>query len=641
MMDVTPNCERLTVAQALIKFLTAQKIKDESRDINETTQLFGSAFAIFGHGNVTCLGEQLAQSQQLIPTWRGQNEQSMALAAVAYAKANRRNKIAIATSSVGPGATNMVTAAGVAHTNRLPLLLISGDTFNSRIPDPVLQQAEHFNNPTTTVNNAFEAVTRYWDRITSPEQLMQSLPQAIATLLDPADCGPVFLGLPQDVQGLSYDFPSCFFAEKVHRIRRPQPENCDIEEAAQLLANAEKPLIIAGGGVFYSHAENALLNFAKKHAIPFVETIAGRTQSTAEQPLNCGPIGPTGSDSANALAAQADVVLAIGTRLQDFVTSSWSAFENPAMHLISINTARHDAIKHRALAIISDAKSAIAPLDTAISAINSNKNTSWRNARKSWVDNANNLRQFWLDKVALRTSLDGESLATPLTSSYAQVIGQVNAHCEADDKVMTAAGGLPAELNMNWLARSVGNFDIEFGFSCMGYEIAGGWGAKIAEPERDVIVLVGDGSYLILNSDIYSSILSGHKIIVIVCDNAGFAVINKLQTNTGNQSFNNLLKDCAHQRASPELPRVDFVQHAQSMGANAEKIADASGIAGALARAKASEVSYVIVVETDQHRWSNVNAWWEVGLPQVSDIDAVNQAREQWDIGRKKQRRGV
>ena len=630
--DVTPNCIRLSVAQALVKYLTAQKIVNKG--VKE--QLFGSAFAIFGHGNVTCLGEQLARNQQLIPTWRGQNEQSMALAATAFAKANRRSRIAIATSSVGPGATNMVTAAGVAHTNRLPLLLLSGDVFNSRLPDPVLQQVEHFNNPTTTVNDAFKAVTRYWDRITSPEQLMQSLPQAIATMLDPADCGPAFIGLPQDVQGMSYDFPASFFAEKVHRIRRPPAENCDIQALLDQLAKAEKPLIIAGGGVFYSHAEKEFLSFATKHGIPIVETLAGRTLLTADQKLNCGPIGPTGSDSANALAAHADLVIAIGTRLQDFVTSSWSAFENPTMRLFTINTARFDAIKHSATAIIGDAKAALMQIAELEQSQQINIKASASDARQNWLQHALQLRQQWHDLVANRTALDDSK-----TSSYAQVIGQLNQHCAVDDKVMTAAGGLPAELNMNWLAKSCGNFDIEFGFSCMGYELAGGWGAKIAEPERDVIVLVGDGSYLIMNSDIYSSVLSGHKMIVIVCDNAGYAVINKLQNNTGNQSFNNLLDDCAHLRGDKPLPRVDFVQHAQSMGANAEKITNASDISDALARAKACDVSYVIVVETDQHRWSNVDAWWEVGLPETSDIPAVNQAREQWDIGRKKQRRGI
>ncbi len=626
MTDVTKNCIRLSVAQALIKYLTAQQIENDGK----TELLFGSAFAIFGHGNVTCLGEQLARNQQLIPTWRGQNEQSMALAAVAFSKANKRRRIAIATSSVGPGATNMVTAAGVAHTNRLPLLLLSGDVFNSRLPDPVLQQVEHFNNPTTTANDAFKAVTRYWDRITSPEQLMQSLPQAINTMLDPADCGPAFIGLPQDVQGISYDFPESFFTPKVHRIRRPPAEACELQALVEQLNHAEKPLIIAGGGAIYSKAQHPLLSFARQHKIPVVETIAGRTLLLADEPLNCGPIGPTGSNSANQLAAQADLVIAIGTRLQDFVTSSWSAFENPQMRLFAINTARFDAIKHRASAIIGDAKCALEQL----LAMSSNSSNS--NARNNWYEHATKLRQQWLATVKERTALDNSAV-----SSYAQVIGQLNQHCAADDKVMTAAGGLPAELNMNWLAKSTTNFDIEFGFSCMGYELAGGWGAKIAQPERDVIVLVGDGSYLIMNSDIYSSVLSGHKMIVIVCDNAGYAVINKLQNNTGNQSFNNLLEDCAHRRSKPDLPRVDFVQHAQSMGANAEKIATAADIPDALARAKASDISYVIVVETDQHRWSSVDAWWEVGLPQHSDIEAVNQARENWDIGRKKQRRGV
>lgn len=641
---------RLSMAQALIKYLTAQKIITKGK----TEQLFGCAFAIFGHGNVTCLGQQLEQNQSVIPTWRGQNEQSMALAAVAYAKSHKRRRIGIATSSVGPGATNMVTAAGVAHTNRLPLLLLAGDVFNSRLPDPVLQQVEHFDNPTITVNDSFKAVTRYWDRITRPEQLLQSLPQAIATLLDPADCGPVFIGLPQDVQGICYDFPVSFFSEKVHRIRRPQPERCDIDAACALLSAAKKPLIVAGGGVFYSQASEQLQQFAEAQGIPVVETIAGRTNLLAEHPLNCGPIGPTGSDSANSLAAQADLVLAIGTRLQDFVTGSWSLFENAEMQLISVNTARYDATKHRALAIVADAESTLIQLsERLLSAPNT----------EDWRQFAMAERQRWLAIVAARTEMDpiGASVeAMPEASvetvmetvaatvvetkapSYAQIIGQVNRLAAPDDRVLTAAGGLPAELNMNWLAKSRGNFDIEFGFSCMGYELAGGWGAKIANPHNDVIVLVGDGSYLIMNSDIYSSVLSGHKMIIVVCDNGGFAVINKLQNNTGNTSFNNLLKDCATQRAEPDtVPRVDFVKHAQSLGANAEKIVSAQEMEQAMARAKASDLSYVIVVETDAHRWSSVEAWWEVGLPEISDREAVNRAREHWDEGRLKQRRGV
>ncbi len=625
---------RLSTAQALVKFLTAQKIEVKGK----VEPLFGCAFAIFGHGNVTCLGQELEENQHIIPTWRGQNEQSMALAAVSYAKANKRQRIGIASSSVGPGATNMVTAAGVAHTNRLPILLLGGDVFNTRLPDPVLQQVEHFNNPTMTVNDCFKPVTRYWDRITSPEQLLQSLPQAISTLLDTADCGPVFIGLPQDVQGYCYDYPVSFFTEKVHRIRRPQPEAFEIAEAVSLIAKAKKPLILAGGGVFYSRASEDLQRFAEAHNIPVVETIAGRTNLLATHPLNCGPIGPTGSDSANTLANQADLIIAVGTRLQDFVTGSWSVFENPEMQLISINTARYDATKHRSLAIISDAKVALNLLENAL--VDESHNSTGSNS-EDWRLFAQMQRSKWLQIVANRTALTSQQTGSGL-ASYAQIIGQVNQLATEDDRVITAAGGLPAELNMNWLARSRGNFDIEFGFSCMGYEIAAGWGAKLACPNSDIIVLVGDGSYLMMNSDIYSSVLCGHKMIIVVCDNGGFAVINKLQNNTGNESFNNLLKDCASQRQDgAPLPRVDFAQHAASLGAKSEHITGADAMPEAMARAKASDVTYVIVVDTDPYQWSSVDSWWEVGISQVSERDEVNQAREKWDKGRLKQRRGV
>ena len=615
---------RLTVAEALVKYLAAQQIEIDGK----TEPLFGCAFAIFGHGNVPCLGQQLLNHQDMFPTWRGQNEQSMALAAIAYAKANKRQRIGIATSSVGPGAANMVTAAGVAHSNRLPLLMLSGDTFNTRLPDPVLQQTEHFNNPTLTVNDAFKAVTRYWDRITSPEQLMQSLPQAVAVMLDPADCGPAFLGLPQDVQGYAYDFPVCFFESKTHRIRRPQPEQIDIDDAAAIIAKADKPLIISGGGVFYSQATAELQALAETHKIPVIETIAGRTALTWDHPLNCGPIGPTGSDSANSLAAQADVVIAIGTRLQDFVTGSWSAFNNPDMRLVSINTCRFDAYKHRALPIIADAKSAMAPLTQKLGSYKTDT---------AWQKTAADERSQWLDIVAKRTQ--PSETAMP---SYAQIVGQVNALAADDDRVVTAAGGLPAELNMNWLAKSQGNFDIEFGFSCMGYEIAGGWGAKMACPDQDVIVLVGDGSYLIMNSDIYSSVLTGHKMIIVVCDNAGFAVINKLQNNTGNDSFNNLLRDCTTTRSEEAaLPRVDFAKHAESLGAHAEKVNHLNDFAAAFERAKAADRTAVISVDIDETVWSSVDSWWEVGMPEVSDRPSVQAAMAEWDKGRLKQRRGV
>ena len=618
---------KLTTAQALVQYLAAQKIVVRDKGDSEVLPLFGCAFAIFGHGNVTCLGQQFYENQASIPVWRGQNEQSMAFAAVAYAKARKRLQIGIATSSIGPGATNMVTAAGVAHTNRLPLLLLAGDSFNSRLPDPVLQQTEHFNNPTITVNDTFKSVTRFWDRITSPEQLLQSLPHAVATLLDPADCGPVFISLPQDIQGAAAYFPEVFFEEKIHRLRRPQPEKMDIDAAAQLITNAKSPLIISGGGVHYSGASQELLNFSEKHRIPVVETIAGRASLLANYPLNCGPIGVTGSESAKALTEASDVVLAIGTRLQDFVTGSWTTFRNPCMKLISINTCRYDATKHFALSIIADAKDSVASLGRQLEGYK---------AKQDWQDFAFKQKTNWQKLVASRTTFSDTNLP-----SYAQIIGQVNKLTNDDDRVLTAAGGLPAELNMNWQSKSIGNIDIEFGFSCMGYEIAGGWGSKIALPENDVVVLVGDGSYLLLNSDIYSSVLSGHKIIVIVCDNGGFAVINKLQNNTGNDSFNNLFKDCSHKKYDGDIPRVDFVNHAKSMGAYSERVNKLDEFAMAFCRAREADRSTVLVVNTDPNQWSSVDTWWEVGLPEQSDRDETRKAVEEWEKGRLFQKKGA
>ncbi|MGF1875321.1 3D-(3,5/4)-trihydroxycyclohexane-1,2-dione acylhydrolase (decyclizing) [Photobacterium frigidiphilum] len=619
---------RLTVAEAFANYLAAQKIEIDGK----VEQLFGAAFAIFGHGNVTCFGQQLKNIEDKIPTWRGQNEQSMATAAIAYAKANQRRRIGIATSSIGPGATNMITAAGIAHTNRLPLLLISGDAYISRLPDPVLQQPENFHNPSITCNDAFKPLTRYWDRIVSPAQIIQSLPHALNTMLDPETCGPVFIGLPQDVQGMAYDFPEAFFADKVHRIRRPEPEMLVIEEAKEILLNAERPLIISGGGVHYSLATDELADFAAKHNIPVVETIAGRATMLQDNPLNAGPIGVTGSNSANYMAAHADVVLAIGTRLQDFTTGSWSVFRNPDMKLISINVAKFDAIKHMSYPVLGDAKACMTKLSGVLG--------NWRSAQV-WADTAKAQADEWKAEVYRRTHpKKGELL--PGTSSYAEVIGKLNTQMEKGDTVLTAAGGLPAELSMNWQNYQIGKFDIDFGFSCMGYEIAGGWGAKIANPDNDVVVLVGDGSYLIQNSDIYSSVLTGQKMILVVCDNGGFAVINKLQNNTGNESFNNLLEDC--RRPDGELARVDFAKHAESQGAISEKLTSIDQFDAAFVRAKEADRTYVIVVDIDPvspAAWSKCDCWWEVGLPEVTRNEGTEKKVADWQEGKNLQRRGV
>ncbi|MCB1715874.1 MAG: 3D-(3,5/4)-trihydroxycyclohexane-1,2-dione acylhydrolase (decyclizing) [Candidatus Competibacteraceae bacterium] len=610
---------RLTMAQALVKFLCAQRTLIDGQEV----PLFGGVFGIFGHGNVTCLAEALQAVQEQLPTWRGQNEQSMALAAVAYTKAKKRRQIMIATSSIGPGATNMITAAGVAHSNRLPLLLLAGDTFMNRLPDPVLQQVEHFNNPSLTVNDAFKAVTRYWDRIVRPEQLLQSLPQAIATMLDPADCGPAFIALPQDTQAEAFDYPAVFFEPVVHRVPRPRPDLEALKTAAELLQSAQKPLLIAGGGVHYSLATEQLAAFADKHGIPVVETIAGRAALVHEHPLNAGPLGVIGSSSANALAQDADVVLAVGTRLQDFTTGSWSVFGNESMRLIALNAARFDAHKHRAVALVSDAQAGLQELSAQLGA---------------WRAPENRRQQAQQEYASWNTIIDQHAGPTNAEiPSYAHVVGAINRLCEPTDLALTAAGGLPGELCKNWKVKSIGTFDCEFGFSCMGYEIAGGWGAKMASPERDVIVFTGDGSYLMMNSDIYSSVLSGHKLIIIVCDNGGFAVINRLQNFKGGASFNNLIKDC---RIEQEV-RVDFIQHARSMGAGGEWVHSITELEQAFRRAKEADKTYVIALQTHPHQWTPGDAWWDVGVPEVSARDEVRQARAEHEQGQQKRRIGV
>ena len=623
-MNKSSDAIPLTLAQAIVKYLANQFIIIDGVE----QRLFAGGFGIFGHGNVTCLGEALHDYREALPLYRGQNEQSMGFAAAAYAKAKLRQRFMFCTASAGPGTTNLLTSAALAHANRLPMLLLCGDAFQTRLPDPVLQQLEHFGNPSLGVNDAFKAVTRYWDRITHPAQIIQSLPNAIATMLDPADCGPAFLGLPQDVQGWTYDYPVEFFEKKTHRIRRAPADAQDIADAAALLGTAKRPMIIAGGGVQYSRAMAELAGFAKAHNIPVVETIAGRANMLADDPLNIGPIGVTGSNSANAIAAKADVIVAVGTRLQDFTTGSWTAFDKAAQ-FISVNTARHDAGKHRARPVVGDAKLALTALGTELGGYT---------GPQSWMDAAQGERQAW-DAYVAENVRPGNG-----PNSYAQAIGIVNDLCDKRDRVVASAGGLPAEITANWRTLDIGTVDVEFGFSCMGYEIAGGWGARIAqsetEPDSDTIVFVGDGSYLLMNSDIYSSVLTGKKLIILVLDNGGFAVINKLQNNTGNTSFNNLIAD-SHLAVAPFA--VDFEAHARAMGATAETAANPAELAEAFKRAKESDKTCVICMKVDAYEgWTQEgHAWWEVGTPHVSDNASVREAHVEWESSRSKQRKGV
>jgi 3D-(3,5/4)-trihydroxycyclohexane-1,2-dione acylhydrolase (decyclizing) len=610
---------RLTTGAAIVRWMIAQRTVIDGTEV----PLFPGVFAIFGHGNVTSLGLALQEAGDALPTWRGQNEQGMALAAIGYAKAVRRRQIMVATSSIGPGALNMVTAAGVAHANRLPVLLLAGDTFASRAPDPVLQQVEQFGDPTLTVNDAFKAVTRYWDRITRPAQIVSSLPQAVRTMLDPATCGPAFFALPQDVQSEAFDVPDAFFDTVVHEIPRPRPDRNQLDEAARVIGAAQRPLIIAGGGVHYSGAEVELTAFAERFNVPVVETVSGKASLLASHPLNAGPVGVTGCTSANALAAAADVVIAVGTRLQDFTTGSWTAF-SPTARFVGINAAGFDAIKHRSQPVVGDAREALAELAPKLSDWSGPGDWTDRAARETEAYHA------YIDKIA--------APAEDSVPTYAQVVGAVDRVARPDDYALAAAGGFPGELNNGWRAKGLDSFDCEYGFSCMGYEISGAWGAKMALTDRgrtgELFVFVGDGSYLMMNSDLYSSVLSGHKLIVIVCDNGGFAVINRLQVNQGGAPFNNLIADARH----AELVHVDFAAHARAMGCEAETVSTIAELEAAIERARAATRTSVIAVRTDAYSWTEGGTFWEVGVPEVSDRPSVQAARAALDDGKKGQR---
>ncbi|MCZ6591545.1 MAG: 3D-(3,5/4)-trihydroxycyclohexane-1,2-dione acylhydrolase (decyclizing) [Alphaproteobacteria bacterium] len=597
---------RLTAAQALVRYLAAQETEYQGQRV----PLFAGVWAIFGHGNVAGMGEALYVERERLPTWRSHNEQAMAHAAIAYAKATNRRRMMACTTSIGPGATNMVTAAAVAHVNRLPVLLLPGDVFASRGPDPVLQQVEDFGDPTITANDCFRPVSRYWDRITRPEQLLTSLPRALDVLTDPADCGPATLALCQDVQAEAWDWPAAFFETRLRRPRRQTPDADELAAAASALAAAERPLIIAGGGVHYADACAALANLADRRGIPVAETQAGKGALAWDHPAAVGSIGVTGSSVANALAADSDVVLAVGTRLQDFTTGSRALFRNADCTLIQLNVAAFDAGKHGALALVGDAGLGLAALDGALG--------DYR-VPAAWSDRAAQENTRWTAAVDAATAPSN----APLPSD-AQVIGAVNRVATADDVVVCAAGGVPGEMHKLWRTERPRGYHLEYGYSCMGYEIAGGLGVRMARDSGEVFVLVGDGSYLMLNSEIATSVMLGCKLIVVVLDNSGFASINRLQRATGGASFNNLLADA---NRTADVP-VDFASHAASLGANAEKVAGVAELEQAIARARAAPQTSVIVIDTDPMITTEAGgAWWEVAVPAVSERQEVAAAR--------------
>lgn len=600
---------RLTAAQAMIRYLTNQMTP-------EGEPFIAGVWAIFGHGNVAGIGEALYAARNDIQTWRGHNEQTMAHSAIAYAKQLGRKRACAVTSSIGPGALNMVTAAGLAHVNRLPVLFIPGDVFANRGPDPVLQQIEDFNDGTVSVTDCFRPVSRYYDRITRPEQLLTALPRAFRTMTDPADCGPVTLAFCQDVQAEAYDYPLSFFERKVWHQRRPEPDQFELAEAIKAIQAAKNPVIIAGGGVHYSGACAALQAFAEKHSIPVIETQAGKSALPWDHPLNFGPVGVTGASSANKIAEDADLIIGVGTRFQDFTTGSWALFRNPSCRILALNVQAYDSAKHDGLPLVADAKAGLTALTSGLNSYHAA--TPDAALKAAWFASADQ------DTAAPK---DDNQLPTDM-----QVIGAVQRQSRENTVVMCAAGTMPGELHQLWKASRPMSYHMEYGFSCMGYEIAGGLGIKMAEPDRDVIVMVGDGSYMMANSELATAVMMGIKITVVITDNRGYGCINRLQMATGGAEFNNLLDHSHHVNPS----HIDFAAHAAAMGADSYKVSSIAELEASLATARDSNKVSVIVIDTDPYPTPATGGyWWDVAVPEVSERAEVREARKNYEAALK------
>ena len=609
---------RLTMAQALVRYLSRLRVGDR-----DGPTLFAGVFAIFGHGNVAGVGEALYAHRDVLPTYRAHNEQGMAHAAIAYAKASMRRRMMACTTSIGPGATNLLTAAATAHVNRLPVLFLPGDIFVSRAPDPVLQQVEDFHDGTVSVNDAFRPLSRYFDRVVHPAQLLTALPRAVHVLTDAALCGPVTLALPQDVQAMAFDYPEAFFSPAPIRFEVLQADEQVLRDATAAIARSKRPLVVAGGGVLYAQASDALRSFVDAHGVPVAETQAGKGALRWDHPLQLGSIGVTGSPAANEAARDADVVIAVGTRLQDFTTGSHSLFAQAP--IVAINVNAFDALKWRALPVRADA-TVLAGLSTGLE--------TWR-ADAGWTSTCRSLAKRWQDDV-LR--LTGErSVALPYDGDVIGAVQRTASDSTSDDIVVCAAGTLPGELHKLWRTSVPGGYHVEYGYSCMGYEIAGALGVKMAKPDREVIVMVGDGSYLMLNAEIATSVMLGYKIIVVVLDNRGYGCINRLQQAVGGAPFNNLLDDCL--QGEQGAPVIDFAMNARSLGAHAEHATSIGELEAAMKRARAADRTYVVTIDTDPARTTvEGGTWWDVAVPAVSDREAVVAARRQYEQDRQRQR---
>ena len=616
------NRRRLTMAQALTSFLAKQYVE---RDGNETA-FFAGVWGIFGHGNVAGVGQAL-QQDPVLRYYLARNEQAMVHTATAFAKMSNRLRTFACTSSIGPGATNMVTGAATATINRIPVLLLPGDVFARRNVAPVLQQLESEHTQDISVNDAFKPVSRYWDRINRADQLPFALMEAMRVLSSPAETGAVTLALPQDVQAEAWDYPEELFEKRVWHVARPLADRALLERAAQSIRAAKKPLIVAGGGVIYSEASSALAHFVERTGIPVGETQAGKGALSFDHPQNLDAIGVTGTPGANIIAREADLVIAIGTRLSDFTTASKTAFQNPDVRFININIAAIDAHKHQALPLLADARSTLEELTEALEGYRVSEDYAARISR---------LKQDWETEVE---RLFAFRHGPPISQS--EVIGTVNKFSRPQDVVVCAAGSLPGDLHKLWRTRDTKGYHMEYGYSCMGYEIAGGLGVKMADPSRDVYVMVGDGSYLMMSSEIVTSIQEGYKLIILVLDNHGFSSIGGLSQSVGSGGFGTdyRFRNAETGQLDGEHLPVDFAANAESLGAHSIRAVTRDDLQRALDEARDTNRTTVIVLEVDKEmRVPGYESWWDVPVAEVSEVEEVRRARVEYEKETKRER---
>lgn len=638
---------RLTTAQALVKFLNQQYVEFDGVE----QRFVKGIFTIFGHGNVLGLGQALEEGAEELEVYQGRNEQGMAHAAVAFAKQKHRRQIMACTSSVGPGAANMVTAAATASANSIPVLLLVGDTFANRQPDPVLQQIEHFHDLTLTTNDAFRSVSKFWDRINRPEQLMTAMIHAMRVLTDPTNTGAVTIALPQDVQGEAYDYPEYFFKKRIHRIERRVPSAADLKDAVELLKGKKKPLIICGGGVRYSEAAESLRCFAEKFKIPYTETQAGKSAVEASHAYNLGGIGVTGNLAANRMAKDADLIIGIGTRYSDFTTGSKWLFRNPRVDYLNINVSEFQAVKFDAVKIVADAKLALEALEAELekAGYQSGYTVEIEDAKDAWKAELNRLRNTQFEAEGFTSEFPGqldhvlpefkELFGSSLTQT--RVLGKVNQLIADDAIIIAAAGSLPGDLHRMWDPRKPNTYHLEYGYSCMGYEVSGALGVKMAEPEKEVYAMVGDGSYLMLHSELVTSLQEGKKINVILFDNATFGCINNLQMNNGMGTFGTEFRyrNPETGRLDGSFMKIDYAQSAAGYGVKTYKVQTIEELEAAIKDSKKQTISTLIDIKVLPKTMCNdYEQWWHVASAAVSISPTVQQAYERKEKTRKEAR---